>query len=143
MPGPDSPDSPDDVDDAHHPAQEAELRARAHEHPTARVDLAALLRRTGRVEEAREVLEAGALRDELDSWLPLGNLYLEELDDDVAAEAAYRAGIEGGDLYSHTNLGMLLRERGDLDGAIAELIIGAEGGDDVAVQLLRDLLDEG
>ena len=124
------------------PALEGELRAGADHHPPARAALADLLRTEGRVEEARSVLEAGALRDELDSWLPLGNLHLEELQDEVAAEAAYRAGIEGGDLFSRTNLGLLLRDRGDLAGAVEHLTIAAEGGDDLAARELRDLLDD-
>jgi tetratricopeptide (TPR) repeat protein len=124
------------------PALEADLRAGTRHHPPARAALADLLRTDGRVEEARTVLEAGALRDELDSWLPLGNLYLVEFEDDVAAEAAYRAGIEGGDVFAHTNLGMLYRERGDLAGAVRHLTIAAEDGDELAADQLRELLDE-
>ena len=123
------------------PVLEADLRAGADHHPPARAALADLLRTDGRVAEARTVLEAGALRDELDSWLPLGNLYLVELADDVAAEAAYRAGIEGGDVYAHTNLGMLLRERGDVAGAVRHLTLAAEDGDELAARELRELLD--
>ena len=125
------------------PALEADLRAGAEHHPPARAALADLLRTDGRVADARAVLEAGALRDELDSWLPLGNLYLLELKDDVAAEAAYRAGIEGGDVFAHTNLGMLLRERGDVAGAVRHLSRAAEDGDELAARELRELLDEG
>jgi tetratricopeptide (TPR) repeat protein len=124
------------------PALEADLRAGAGHHPPARTALADLMRTDGRVEEARTVLEAGAMRDELDSWLPLGNLYLIELEDDVAAEAAYRAGVEGGDVFAHTNLGMLLRERGDVAGAVRHLSIAAEDGDELAADQLRELLDE-
>jgi Flp pilus assembly protein TadD len=124
------------------PALEADLAAGADHHPQARAALADLMRTEGRVEEARTVLEAGALRDELDSWLPLGDLYLVELDDDVAAEAAYRAAIDGGDRYAHTSLGMLLRGRGDVAGAVRHLSIAAEDGDELAHRELRDLLDE-
>ena len=125
------------------PALEADLRAGAEHHPPARAALADLLRTDGRVGDARAVLEAGALRDELDSWLPLGNLYLDELHDERAAEAAYRAGIEGGDLFSHTNLGLLLRDRGDRTGAVEHLTIAAAGGDELAAAELRDLRDGG
>ena len=121
------------------PGLEIDLRAGADHLPAARADLADLLRSDGRIEEARSVLEAGALRGELDSWLPLGNLYLDELHDEVAAEAAYRAGIEGGDVFSHTNLGLLLRDRGDEADAIVHFTIAAEGGDELAVRLLREL----
>jgi TPR repeat protein len=104
--------------------------------------LSALLRGTGRVGEARAVLEAGALRGEVASWLPLGNLYREELADDVAAAAAYRAGIEGGDLHSHHNLGVLLLDSGDVDGAIEHFSIAAAGGDALAARVLREVLAE-
>ncbi|GAB3352874.1 tetratricopeptide repeat protein [Modestobacter lapidis] len=124
------------------PALEADLRAGTTDHPPARVALADLMRTDGRVEEARAVLEAGALRDELDSWLPLGDLCLVEFEDDVAAEAAYRAAIDGGDVLAHTNLGMLFRERGDLAGAVRHLSIAAEDGDELAAIHLRELLDE-
>jgi tetratricopeptide (TPR) repeat protein len=124
------------------PALEPGLRAGADHHPPARAALADLMRTDGRVEEARAVLEAGALRNEVDSWLPLGNLYLIELDDEVAAEAAYRAGIDGGDVFAHTSLGMLLRERGDVAGAVRHLSIAAEDGDEFAARHLRELLDE-
>jgi len=123
------------------PGLEPDLQAHADRHASARVCLADLLRNTGRVEEASAVLEAGALRDEVESWLPLGNLYLEEFGDTVAAEAAYRGGIEGGDLFSHTNLGMLLRDRGDEAEAVEHFTIAADGGDELAVDLLRELRD--
>jgi TPR repeat protein len=124
-------------------ALEPQLRAGAVHHEQARACLAALLRSTGRVEEAREVLEEGALRGELDSWLPLGNLYRDELGDDVAAAAAYRAGIEGGDLHAHHDLGVLLLDSGDVDGAIRHFSIAAAGGDEPAARVLREVLSEG
>ncbi|HEV7871936.1 MAG TPA: tetratricopeptide repeat protein [Modestobacter sp.] len=122
---------------------ELDLQVHADQHASARVCLADLLRSSDRVEEACAVLEAGALRGEVDSWLPLGNLYLEEFRDEVAAEAAYRGGIEGGDLFSHTNLGALLRDRGEETEAVEHLTIAADGGDELAVQLLRELRDPG
>jgi tetratricopeptide (TPR) repeat protein len=124
------------------PALEPQLRAGAEHVEGARTGLAALLRSTDRVEEARAVLEEGALRGEVDCWLPLGNLYRDQLDDDVAAAAAYRAGIEGGDLHSHHNLGVLLLDRGDVDGAIEHFSIAAAGGDDLAARVLREVLEE-
>jgi tetratricopeptide (TPR) repeat protein len=123
-------------------ALEPQLRAGAELHEDARTGLAALLRATGRVEEARAVLEEGALLGELASWLPLGNLYRDELDDDVAAAAAYRAGIEGGDLHSHHNLGVLLLDAGDVDGAIEHFSVAAAGGDELAARVLREVLAE-
>ena len=36
------------------------------------------------------MLERGAKRGDVESWLPLGNLYCEEMGDDEAAEEAYR-----------------------------------------------------
>ena len=130
-------------EETHDPALEPELRAGAEHAEGARTGLAALLRRTDRVEEARAVLEEGALHGQVPCWLPLGNLYREELGDDVAAAAAYRAGIEAGDLHSHHNLGVLLLDAGDVDGAIEHFSIAAAGGDELAALVLREVLDEG
>lgn len=121
------------------PALEPDLRAGAHHFPAARTDLAHLLRETGRPEEARWVLELGAKRGEQVAWLPLGNLYREELGDDEAAEEAFRAGIAAGDVYCHQNLAVLLADRGDLDGAVEQFRLGAEAGDQLAAQTLRGL----
>jgi len=127
-------------DETRDPALETQLRTGAGHHPHARTSLAALLRTSGRVEEARAVLEDGALHGEVASWLPLGNLYRDELGDDVAAAAAYRAGIEGGDLLSHHNLGVLLLDAGDVDGAIEHFSVAAAGGDELAARVLREVL---
>jgi TPR repeat protein len=124
-------------------ALEPQLRATADHSAPARASLGALLRSTGRVEEARQVLEEGALRGEQASWLPLGNLYREDLGDDVAAAAAYRAGIEGGDLHAHHDLGVLLLDAGDVEGAIEHFSIAAAGGDESAARVLREVLAEG
>jgi len=129
-------------DQTHDPALEPQLRAAIEHYEHARTSLSHLLRGTGRLEEARAVLEEGALRGEVASWLPLGNLYREELQDDVAAEAAYRAGIEGGDLHAHHNLGVLLLDAGDVDGAVEHFSIAAAGGDDLAARVLREVLAE-
>ena len=64
------------------PALEDDLRAGANHFPAARTDLAHLLRESGRGAEARSVLERGAKLGEQVSWLPLGNLYREDLGDD-------------------------------------------------------------
>ena len=95
--------------------------------------------RTG---EAREVLETGAAKGEVASWLPLGNLYADEVGDLDAAEAAYRSGIAAGDDHSHHDLAGLLEERGDLDGAGFHYRLGAAGGDALAAAALRRLLGE-
>jgi tetratricopeptide (TPR) repeat protein len=121
------------------PALEADLRAGSDRFSGARVGLAALLRETDRPAEARFVLERGAKRGEAQAWLPLGNFYVEDLHDVEAAEEAYRAGIAAGDTYCHHNLGVLLTERGDLDGALEHFRLGAAVGDDLAAQALRDL----
>ena len=121
------------------PALEDDLRAGQAHHASARVDLADLLRETGRPEEARRVLERGAKLGEQVAWLPLGNLYREELLDDEAAEEAYRSGIAAGDAYCHQNLAVLLADRGDLEGAVEQFRLGAAAGDEVAAQTLREL----
>jgi hypothetical protein len=116
---------------------EAALRDGLGHYPSARMALAHLLCATDRVAEARRLLETGAKLGEVESWLPLGNLYLEEMDDEVAAEAAYRSGIKAGDAYSHLNLGRLLADQGDQDGAEEQFRLGAAAGDDLAIKALR------
>ena len=122
----------------HDPSLEADLRAGADFFPAARGDLAVLLRETGRHDEARFVLERGAKRGDVESWLPLGNLYREELGDVEAAEEAFRSGIAAGDIYCHHNLGVLLGDRGDLEGALEQFGLGADAGDVMAASALRE-----
>jgi tetratricopeptide (TPR) repeat protein len=124
------------------PALEAALRAGADHFPTARSDLAQLLKDTGRLAEARFVLERGAKRGELEAWLPLGNLYADELQDVESAEEAYRSGIAAGDVYCHHNLGVLLADRGDLEGATEQFVLGAAAGDELAALALRQFQNE-
>ncbi len=121
------------------PALEPALRAGADHFPSARSDLAQLLKDTGRLPEARFVLERGAKLGEAEAWLPLGNLYAEELFDVEAAEEAYRSGIAAGDVYCHHNLGVLLADRGDLEGATEQFGLGAAAGDELAAVALRQL----
>jgi len=121
------------------PELEADLRAGADHLPAARADLGDLLRSTGRSAEARGVLERGAKLGEAVCWLPLGNLYADELHDVESAEEAYRAGIAAGDTYCHHNLAVLLADRGDLEGAVEHFREGAAAGDTLAAEALRDL----
>lgn len=99
------------------PLLEDALRAGAEHYPSARADLGHLLQSTGRVEAARQVWEQGMGRGEVESMLPLGNLYADVLDDEAAAEAAYLAATELGDAHAHNNLAILLEDRGDLEAA--------------------------
>lgn len=125
------------------PALEPDLRAAVELYPSARADLAELLRSTGRLDEARDVLEEGARLGEEMAFLPLGNLYLDEMGDIEAAERAYRAGIDAGDAYCHHDLGHLLEhQRGDVDGAIEQYRLGAATGDELAARALRELSDD-
>ena len=121
------------------PALEPDLRAGADHLPAARADLGDLLRSTDRSAEARSVLERGAKLGEAVCWLPLGNLYADDLQDVEAAEEAYRAGIAAGDAYCHHNLAVLLADRGDLEGAIEHFREGAAAGDTLAAEALKDL----
>lgn len=123
-------------DDTLDPALEPALRAGADHYPSARVDLAELLRSTGRPDEARAALELGAKLGEVESWLPLGNYYMDELGDADAAENAYRGGIAAGDAHCHHNLGLLLAARGDKPGAIEQFRLGAAAGDEWAARML-------
>ena len=121
------------------PALEPELRAGADHFPAARADLAHLLRDTGRQDEARFVLEKGAKLGEAVAWLPLGNFYADVMQDDEAAEEAYRGGIAAGEAFCHHNLAVLLAERGDFDGAVEQFRLGAAAGDQLAAEALREL----
>ena len=123
-------------DDTLDPALEPELRAGADLYPSARADLAELLRSTGRADEARAVLERGAKLGEVEIWLPLGNFYVDDLGDADAAEEAYRTGIAAGDAHCHLNLGLLLAARGDKDGATEQFRLGAAAGDESAARML-------
>lgn len=122
------------------PSLEPELREGAEHFPSARADLGDLLRSTGRVVEAREVLERGTGCGEVECWLPLGNLLSDELGDDEGAEVAYRNGIAAGDTFCHNNLGVLLEEKGDERGAEEQFRLGMAAGDTLAERSLRDLL---
>jgi tetratricopeptide (TPR) repeat protein len=121
------------------PALEPELRAGADHFPATRADLAHLLRETGRMDEARFVLERGAKLGEAVAWLPLGNFYADVMGDDEAAEEAYRGGLAAGETFCHHNLAVLLAERGDFDGAVEQFRLGAAAGDALAAEALREL----
>lgn len=123
------------------PSSELALRAGADHFPSSRVDLAALLMSTDRIEEARQVLEHGMRLDEVESMLPLGNLYADALGDKDAAAMAYLADAALGDAHSHHNLAVLLEENGDRTGAERHDRAAVDGGDSLAVGALRELLE--
>ena len=125
------------------PALEDELRRGAEHYTETRAALGTLLRLAGRLQEARAVLERGVELGELPSMLPLGNLLIDELDDDDAAERAYRSGIAAGDACCHNNLGVLLRNRGDVAGAAEQFMLGELSGDAKAAANLTALRDDG
>jgi tetratricopeptide (TPR) repeat protein len=125
------------------PALEEELRLGAERYTEARADLGQLLRRAGRLEEARAVLERGVELGEVPSMLPLGNLLSDDLEDDAAAERAYRSGIAAGDAFCHNNLGVLLLDRGDVAGAAEQFMLGELSGDAKAAANLTALRDDG
>lgn len=124
------------------PSLEPDLRAGAEHFPAARADLADLLITTGRVEEAREVLEHGMSLGEGESMLPLGNLCADVLHDEDSAQRAYLAGAALGDAHAHHNLAVLLEKIGDPTGAERHYRAAIEGGDSLAVDALRELLDD-
>lgn len=128
---------------SHDPSLEDRLRAGADRYPDARSALAALLRESGRVDEAVTVLQRGVVAGERESYLPLANVYADELDDPVTAEATYRAGIAAGDHWCHHNLGLLLAELGRREEAVAEFRLGAAAGDPLAVAALKEMGPEG
>lgn len=125
------------------PALEDELRRGVDRYSWARADLGRLLRRSGRIEEAQAVLQRGVELGEMPSMLPLGNLLSDELEDDDAAERVYRLGIAAGDAFCHNNLGVLLRDRGDVAGAAEQFMLGELHGDAKASANLTALRDDG
>jgi tetratricopeptide (TPR) repeat protein len=114
-------------------------QAGAELYPSARAALADLLHDCGRLLEAVQVLQPGTSLGECESFLPLANLYLDDLDDATAAEAIYRAGIDAGDIYCHHNLAELLAKRNRLDEAIHHYQRAAAAGDALAAQALTQL----
>ena len=69
-------------DEDEDPALEQALRDGIEHFSDARTALAHLLCATERVPEGRALLEQGAKLGESNSWLPLGNLYRDEMDDE-------------------------------------------------------------
>ena len=124
-------------DDTHDVALEPTLRDGADVYESARTALSHLLRATGRITEARELLEEGTRLNEEGAWLPLGNLLLDDFDDPQAAELAYRGGIAAGDAHSHHNLARLLEARGEREQAIEHYQAGAASGDELAAAALK------
>lgn len=120
-------------------ALEPELREGADVWGPTRAALAHLLRSTGRVDEARTVLELGAGAGQMECWLPLGNLLWDAYDDLQGARSAYVEGTRAGDNFCHHNLGALLEALGDDSGARREYERGAEGGDEMALRALGEL----
>jgi tetratricopeptide (TPR) repeat protein len=120
------------------PGLEADVRRGAAYYPSARADLADILRYTGRSEEALRELTLGAKLGEEVCWLPLGNRLRDDFSDTAAAEEAYRAGIVAGDSYCHHNLAVLLEERGDVRAAAEQFRQGAAAGDSLAENALRN-----
>ncbi|QXG74912.1 tetratricopeptide repeat protein [Modestobacter sp. L9-4] len=125
------------------PVLEPALRAGAELYQDARADLAALLRQARRLQEAKAVLERGVELGETGSMLPLGNLLSDDLEDDDAAERVYRLGIAAGDVFCHNNLGVLLRDRGDVAGAAEQFMLGELSGDAKAAANLTALREDG
>lgn len=121
------------------PALEKDLRTGARLYSSARVALSDLLIQGGKCDEAEQTLKEGVQMQEMQSFLPLGNMYADLLGNVAAAADAYRAGAEIGDVYCHNNLGVLLRDEGDIDGAKREFEIGAALGEAKAQSHLSDL----
>jgi tetratricopeptide (TPR) repeat protein len=114
---------------------ETMLRAGMQAYPSARADLAALLRVTGRPVEGLEVLRAGVEAGEVVCMLPLGNV-LSEQGDLAAAEALYRRAVDLGDTYAAWNLAVVLAEQGRHAEADDWAWRAAATGDEVAIQHL-------
>lgn len=113
------------------------LRHGQSEYASARADLASLLISTGRVEEARDVLESWVDAGDAGCCIRLGNLHQDAGDRDAAARL-YALGFERGDAHSARNLALMIRSEGSLDDAIAWMRRAADGGDFLA---MRDLAE--
>jgi tetratricopeptide (TPR) repeat protein len=122
-------------DDSGDQSAEPLLRAGAESYPEARVDLASLLRQTGREVEAEAILRAGVERDEVDCFIGLGNL-LWESGRSAEAEDAFRQGYSLGDAFSAYNLHLLLTELERHEEAGDWLELAALGGDQKAIAWL-------
>ncbi len=124
--------------EAGHDDAEPHLRAGADAYPTARTDLAALLRTSGRREEGRAVLARGVAAGEVESMLPLANV-LDGEGDAEGAERLYRRAYDLGDAYSAWNLGLLLLRLGRDREAEEWRWRAAQGGDELAIRSLAGL----
>ncbi len=111
----------------------------ADHYPSARAALAKLLRLTDREEQAEAVLREGVAAAEVESFLPLANL-LDETDRVDEAEQLYRHGYALGDTYSAYNLYLLLDREYRATEAAEWLWRAAEGGDELAIEVLTDSL---
>jgi tetratricopeptide (TPR) repeat protein len=107
---------------------EALLRRGQATYPTARADLAALLRQTGREVEGVTVLQAGVACDESVSMLPLANILLSN-GDVGAAETLYKRGYALGDAFAATNLAGVRWAAGRKKSARKWMKRAAAGGD--------------
>jgi tetratricopeptide (TPR) repeat protein len=113
------------------------LRNGQDAYPSARVDLAQVLRSRGSEGEAEEVLRRGVAAGEAESYLPLANL-LDESGRPDEAEQLYRLGYALGDAHSAFNLHLLLNRQGRPEAA-EWLKRAADGGDAVALGWLMEL----
>lgn len=124
------------------PGLEQALRAGADHFPPARADLGDLLRTIGRVDEAVQVLRDGMGRGEVESMIPLANLYWDVLDDCDAAREVLTIAADHGDSHAHHNLAVLLEEHDELEVSALHYRLAIAGGDTLAIDALRDLLGD-
>jgi TPR repeat protein len=78
----------------------------------------------------------------LDAQIDLANLLSEYEEGEQEAEALYLDAIERGDLDAENNLGVLLRDLGRTDEALALLQRAADRGDELAAENLAELKAE-
>ncbi len=124
------------------PESEPLLRKGADYYPSARADLASLLKATDRLSEAIEVLQRGVEEGEVESFLPLANIHEENAEFD-RAEDLFRGGFGLGDAFSAFNLYRLLDDLGREEEAAEWLWKAAQGGDELAIEAMARGLDEG
>lgn len=113
------------------------LRCAADVDKDAAVDLARLIRRKGRLEEAESLLRVEVAKGNTDAMIALALLLEEDRGQLAEAEAVLRAATEMIELHAWNNLGLILEQQRRYVEAVRAFEQGAQGGDPVARRNLK------